>query len=401
MTVPYSERQSVDYAGPQSAGHDYEFDFRLHDKSMLQVFINDGTTESEVDSSDYSVTLNLDQYANAGGKVTLTNELAYGSTLFIRSNLTVEQSSQLSASPNYNARAVEDAIDQSIMIVQDVQRKIDNKIDIKSGMGLSSNDYTTEEKNKLAGISDGATANDTDENLLNRENHTGTQAISTVTGLQTAIDDATEIKARDTWANLQTIKDSLSQGDIVYCTDFPKIYGATINVGSYWKNIDSWFGNLLSPLASVFGGFVAISEHAIDPDSTSEQFATEEALFPASSIPIMIQINGIVTSDDNTKTGAVKIYASVGGTDYLVNQINISASTLTVPLGVTIYVNGQNIKSAVYNDDGSVDATQAMNDVDVGADTTAVDVTIKISLQTNATGQTLRIVKYNILCVNI
>lgn len=352
MTVPYSERQSVDYAGPQSAGHDYEFDFRLHDKSMLQVFINDGTTESEVDSSDYSVTLNLDQYANAGGKVTLTNELAYGSTLFIRSNLTVEQSSQLSASPNYNARAVEDAIDQSIMIVQDVQRKID-------------------------------------------------QAISTVTGLQTAIDDATEIKARDTWANLQTIKDSLSQGDIVYCTDFPKVAGATINVGSYWKNIDTLFGNLLSPLASVFCGFVALSEYATDPDSTSEQFVTEEALFPASSIPIMIQINGIVTSDDNTKTGAVKIYASVGGTDYLVNQINISASTLTVPLGVNIYVNGQNIKSAVYNDDGSVDATQAMNDVDVGADTTTVDATIKISLQTNATGQTLRIVKYSILCVNI
>lgn len=124
MTVSYSTRQSVDYAGPQSAGHDYEFDFRLHDESMLQVFINDGTTESEVDSSDYSVTLNLDQYTNAGGKVTLTAELAGGSTLFIRSNLTIEQSSQLSASPNYSARAVEDALDYLTMCLLDEHRSV-------------------------------------------------------------------------------------------------------------------------------------------------------------------------------------------------------------------------------------------------------------------------------------
>lgn len=43
--------------------------------------------------------------------------------------------------------------------------------------------------NKLGGIEEGATANDTDANLKNRANHTGTQAISTVSGLQTALDD--------------------------------------------------------------------------------------------------------------------------------------------------------------------------------------------------------------------
>jgi hypothetical protein len=39
---------------------------------------------------------------------------------------------------------------------------------------------------KLSGIATGATANDTDANLRNRANHTGTQAGSTVTGLYTA-----------------------------------------------------------------------------------------------------------------------------------------------------------------------------------------------------------------------
>lgn len=41
---------------------------------------------------------------------------------------------------------------------------------------------------KLDGIAAGATANSADSYLLNRANHTGTQAISTVTGLQTALD---------------------------------------------------------------------------------------------------------------------------------------------------------------------------------------------------------------------
>lgn len=48
--------------------------------------------------------------------------------------------------------------------------------------------FTATEKTKLAGIASGATANDTDANLKNRANHTGSQAISTVSGLQAALD---------------------------------------------------------------------------------------------------------------------------------------------------------------------------------------------------------------------
>lgn len=48
--------------------------------------------------------------------------------------------------------------------------------------------YSQTEKTKLAGIASGATANSSDATLLNRTNHTGSQEISTVTGLQTALD---------------------------------------------------------------------------------------------------------------------------------------------------------------------------------------------------------------------
>lgn len=48
--------------------------------------------------------------------------------------------------------------------------------------------YTTVEATKLSGVAAGSTANQTDAYLLNRANHTGEQAISTVTGLQAGLD---------------------------------------------------------------------------------------------------------------------------------------------------------------------------------------------------------------------
>jgi len=44
--------------------------------------------------------------------------------------------------------------------------------------------FTDTEKTKLAGIAEGATQNMTDAELLNRANHTGTQAASTISNLQ-------------------------------------------------------------------------------------------------------------------------------------------------------------------------------------------------------------------------
>ena len=62
------------------------------------------------------------------------------------------------------------------------------------------------DKTKLDGVATGATANQTDAYLLDRANHTGSQAISTVTGLQTALDGK---------ASLAQAKQSL----IVACSD--------------------------------------------------------------------------------------------------------------------------------------------------------------------------------------
>lgn len=63
-----------------------------------------------------------------------------------------------------------------------------------SGDGGSSNDYTDADKIKLDGIETQATKNDTDSNLKSRANHTGTQAISTITSLQAALDSKAQLE---------------------------------------------------------------------------------------------------------------------------------------------------------------------------------------------------------------
>jgi hypothetical protein len=77
---------------------------------------------------------------------------------------------------------------QVISTVTGLQTALDSKVDKITGKGLSTEDYTTAEKTKLSGIQDGATANSTDAQLRDRTTHTGTQAINTVIGLQAAID---------------------------------------------------------------------------------------------------------------------------------------------------------------------------------------------------------------------
>ena len=57
---------------------------------------------------------------------------------------------------------------------------------------------TSSERTKLSGIATGATANDTDANLLNRSNHTGTQTASTISDFDTEVANNTTVAANTT-----------------------------------------------------------------------------------------------------------------------------------------------------------------------------------------------------------
>jgi hypothetical protein len=61
---------------------------------------------------------------------------------------------------------------------------------------------TTSERTKLSGIASGATANQADSYLLDRANHTGTQAISTVSGLSDALAGKASATHTHLWAEI-------------------------------------------------------------------------------------------------------------------------------------------------------------------------------------------------------
>jgi len=58
----------------------------------------------------------------------------------------------------------------------------------QSTLDATTASFTSGKDGKLSGIQDGATANDTDANLKNRANHTGTQTASTISDFNTAAD---------------------------------------------------------------------------------------------------------------------------------------------------------------------------------------------------------------------
>ena len=90
----------------------------------------------------------------------------------------------------------------------DLAEALNNKVTVEAGKGLSTEDYSSAEKTKLAAIAAGATANATNAELRDRSTHTGTQAASTIsdfaetvratvlTGLSLA--DSTVVAATDT-----------------------------------------------------------------------------------------------------------------------------------------------------------------------------------------------------------
>ena len=92
--------------------------------------------------------------------------------------------------------------------VSTVQGRTGNVVITKADLDIEET-YTLAEKNKLAGVAAGATANATNAELRDRATHTGTQAISTVSGLQSAL-DTIDAELGDTESALTTINAALA-----------------------------------------------------------------------------------------------------------------------------------------------------------------------------------------------
>lgn len=73
---------------------------------------------------------------------------------------------------------------------------------------------TTNERNKLAGVASGATANSTDAHLLNRAHHTGMQSMSSITNLIASLNDRpTSVNVGVIWKGTQAMYDQIVTKD--------------------------------------------------------------------------------------------------------------------------------------------------------------------------------------------
>jgi hypothetical protein len=77
----------------------------------------------------------------------------------------------------------------------------------------NTNEFDDAEQTKLAGIAAGATANDTDANLKNRANHTGTQTAATISDFDTEVANNTAVTA-----NTAKVTNATHTGDVTGST---------------------------------------------------------------------------------------------------------------------------------------------------------------------------------------
>lgn len=85
---------------------------------------------------------------------------------------------------------VDNTSDASKPVSTEQQTALDTKVDKVTGKQLSTEDYTSAEKTKLAGVDTGATANSPNATLLARANHTGTQLAATISNFADALRSA-------------------------------------------------------------------------------------------------------------------------------------------------------------------------------------------------------------------
>jgi hypothetical protein len=107
---------------------------------------------------------------------------------------------------------------------RNVLNDIDGKQPLATVLTNTTASFTTAQETKLAGIATGATANATDAQLRDRATHTGSQAISTVTGLQTALDGK---QAAGTYATGTGTASGTNTGDETYSTITTKLAGGS------------------------------------------------------------------------------------------------------------------------------------------------------------------------------
>lgn len=235
------------------------------------------------------------------------------------------------------------------------------KVDKVAGKELSSNDFTTVLLTKVNGIAEGATANSTDAFLRSRSNHTGVQAITTVSGLYG------ELEAR-LHMNQLGVSVAPIEGGFV-----PAIY-----LPSYQDQVQEYYQLSALPQPGEAGVIYVVLENnktyrwggldyvniASSPGTTDEVFEGSSNKYFTENRVLSTVLTGLVVSaatalleTDNLLTAAGKLQAQLNGkqsTLTLITQAEVEAGTSTTVRSVTAQRLRQGVRATLAN--GSFDA---------------------------------------------
>lgn len=164
---------------------------------------------TSIEERTYGLQLNSDGQAVVNVPWTDTSTIYEGSDSIVLDGTSFQRAAltgDVTASINSNETLISNNAVSNTKLADMAPGTIKGRID--SGVG-DPQDLTSEQVRTLLNVEDGATVNQPDSYLLDRANHTGTQSITTITGLGTA---AT--------ANLTTTKTSTTLGDVVKVGDY-------------------------------------------------------------------------------------------------------------------------------------------------------------------------------------
>lgn len=233
-----------------------------------------------------------------------------------------------------------------------VKALLNNKVDKVSGKGLSTNDYTTTEKNKLSGIATGAEVNQNafsniavGSTTIQADSKTDTLTLtagSNITLTPNATSDSIEIKATDTTYSDATT----STHGLMSASDKSKLNGiaegATANIGTITgvsmngtSVATSGVANITSLPASILNGAIKNGVTATTQTAGDNSTKVATTAFVKTAVDNAISsITGIefqiVTSLPATgKTGVIYLISNSGSAPNIYDEYIWIASTST------------------------------------------------------------------------